>query len=188
MSQQIGLSVATAVLKARLPGSASASRASEETITNQIQMLFASYRRADYDDPDGFIASMGMVLSQYPEDVVIYVTRPETGIQRRIKFPPTIPEIVEACDQRVAELARHQRFQNWGKENDVLAIEDRSPRPSMEDLKAKYGPDWGLTLEEPKQAAAKPSAPSVEQIVEHYKHHGLGFAPKSPPKSDEAAA
>lgn len=52
------------------------------------------------------MASVGVVLEQFPDEVIIYVTHPRTGIQRRLKFPPTISEIVEACETQIAYLER----------------------------------------------------------------------------------
>lgn len=63
-------------------------------------MLFASYRAADYADPDGFAVQLAAVLSEFPEEVVRYVTSPMTGIQRRSKWPPTISEVLQACQEQ----------------------------------------------------------------------------------------
>lgn len=60
--------------------------------------LFSAYRIDQYGDPEGFKTSVGAVLEQYPNEVIIYVCDPRTGIQRRCKFPPTLSEIIEACD------------------------------------------------------------------------------------------
>jgi hypothetical protein len=152
-------------------------------------MLFASYRKADYADPDGFVASMAIVLAQYPEEVVLYVTRPETGIQRRIKFPPTIPEVVEACDARVSELKTQERFKNWGSRNDPPADDNRAERSSIEELRARYGENWGLDVEDrPKPSQIERKAPTPEEIKAHYDKHGFGFKlkPVRPPLEDEA--
>ena len=54
---------------------------------------------------------------------------------------------------------------------------DKSDRPSREDLKAKYGENWGLTsLDEPARKAVP--APSKEDLAAHYREYGLGFKPK----------
>lgn len=50
--------------------------------------------------------SVGAVLEQFPDEVITYITSPRTGIQRRLKWPPTINEIVEACEQQMAHLER----------------------------------------------------------------------------------
>jgi hypothetical protein len=53
------------------------------------------------------MTSLGVVLEQFPDEVIIYITHPRTGIQRRLKFPPTISEIVEACE---TQMAYHDRL------------------------------------------------------------------------------
>ncbi len=64
-----------------------------------MQVLFSAYRRDDFADPEGFLAQLGTILSEFPEEVVTYITSPQTGIQRRSKWPPTISEVLEACQQ-----------------------------------------------------------------------------------------
>lgn len=71
-----------------------------------MAILFSAYRKADYADVDGFMAQLGAVLSAYPKQVVVHVTSPLTGIQRRLKFPPTIAEIVEACEEVYVPIRR----------------------------------------------------------------------------------
>lgn len=134
------------------------------------------------------MASLGMVFGQYPDDVVEYITSPLTGIQRGKTFPPSIAEIVAACDARMADMARANRYRNWGKSNlDALAIEGPKPedRPTYDDLKAKYGENFGLgaAVEEAKQAARVP-APNADQLRHHYAHYDLAFKPKD--RSDVA--
>ncbi|WP_316205765.1 hypothetical protein [Bradyrhizobium sp. SZCCHNS1012] len=63
-----------------------------------MEVLFSAYRRDQYASPDGFMTQAALVLSEYSEDVVRYVTDPRTGIQRKLKWPPVIAELVEACD------------------------------------------------------------------------------------------
>lgn len=69
-------------------------------------MLFSAYRRDDFADPDGFVAQLGVILCDFPEEVVTYVTSPKTGMQRRSKWPPTISEIVTACEEHQGFLKR----------------------------------------------------------------------------------
>lgn len=68
--------------------------------------LFTSYRIDQYADPEGFKANIGAVLEGYSDEVIVHVCDPRTGIQRRCKFPPTVSEIVEACDDHREFLAR----------------------------------------------------------------------------------
>ena len=75
-------------------------------IATQIAVLFAAYRKADYADPDGFTTQLAVVLSKYPDEVIEKVTSPLTGIQRRLKFAPSIAEVVEACEEAMKPIRR----------------------------------------------------------------------------------
>lgn len=44
------------------------------------------------------MVQLGAVLEDYPNEVIIHISDPRTGIQRRSTFPPTIAEIVTACE------------------------------------------------------------------------------------------
>ena len=74
-----------------------------------LKALFCAYRTDQYADAEGFMVSAGAVLEQFPDEVISYVTDPRTGIQRRLKWPPTINEIVEACEEQLAYLERLKR-------------------------------------------------------------------------------
>jgi len=109
-----------------------------------------------------------MVLEQYPNDVIVYITDPRTGVQRHSKWPPTISEIVEACDARIAELKRNERYRNWGKNDALLLDGPRENRPTLEEMKAKYGENWGLG-DVTKPGPKPPSqAPSWDTITKAY--------------------
>jgi hypothetical protein len=71
--------------------------------------VFSAYRIDQYAEPDSFKTSLGAVLEQYPDEVITYVCDPRTGIQRRNKFPPTISELVEACDEHREFLAKMRK-------------------------------------------------------------------------------
>lgn len=79
--------------------------------------LFSAYRADQYADPDGFKNSLGAVLEGFPDEVILYVCDPRTGIQRRSKWPPTISEVIDACEEHRDYLAKvktqrhhHQRL------------------------------------------------------------------------------
>ena len=75
-----------------------------------MRILFAAYRRDDFADPEGFIAQLGMVLEGYEQHVIYAVTDPRTGIQRTSKFPPSIAEVVDACDAAAARADTRRRY------------------------------------------------------------------------------
>jgi hypothetical protein len=119
-------------------------------------MLFTAYPSNDYEDPKGALATYIEVLSGYSDVIVAHVTSNKTGIQRRIKFPPRIAELVSACDEAAAFLERLKRYSNWGRNNQ--AIEGtKDPRPTRAQMLAKYGPNYGLdeSLGENEPVAAK---------------------------------
>jgi hypothetical protein len=71
--------------------------------------IFSAYRTDQYADPEGFKVQLGAVLEEYPDDVIAHVSDPRTGVQRRSTFPPSISEIVKACDEHAGYLERLSR-------------------------------------------------------------------------------
>jgi hypothetical protein len=75
-------------------------------IASACRAILSSYRRDDFADPDGYLVQLGMVLERYPDDIIKHVTSPITGIQRHCKFPPSIAEVVEMCEDEQARQVR----------------------------------------------------------------------------------
>ena len=102
-------------------------------------MLLGAYRRDEYADPVQFVGQLAAVLSPYRREIIEYVTSPMTGIQRKSKFPPTIAEIVAACDEHAAHLDRVREAKKLAPQ---IAWQ-RPKMPAMQDfdaLVAKHGP------------------------------------------------
>lgn len=72
-----------------------------------------------------FITQLGTILERYSDAVVERVTSPLTGIQARCKFPPSIAEVVEACD------AEH-RSDSYAAEYDARSHEQLREREKHE--------------------------------------------------------
>jgi hypothetical protein len=90
-------------------------------------MIISAYRKADYADPMGFVTQLGVVLEAYPEWIVRYVTDPTTGIQRRQTFPPSIAEVVSACEELYSPIRFAER---WDEQARKQAEEQRAlPAP-----------------------------------------------------------
>lgn len=142
-------------------------------------MLFLAYPKSDYDEPEGALASYIEVLSGYSDVIVAHVTSNKTGVQRRSKFPPRVAELVEACDQAAQAIERRKRYENWGR-NGLLIEGPQDEKPTLDELKAKYGDNWGL---DPTGGEIKPkptfTAPNRDQLAAHYANHGLGFQKKT---------
>jgi hypothetical protein len=79
-------------------------------VGSKARLLFGAYRRDEFADPENFIQQLGMILERYDDQVIEHVTNPRTGIQRKCRFPPSIAEIVEACD---AEHHSHTYAAQW---------------------------------------------------------------------------
>jgi hypothetical protein len=92
--------------------------------------VFGSYRIDQYAEPESFKVSLGAVLEQYPNEVITYVCDPRTGIQRRCKFPPTISEMVESCDDHREFLAKQRAPRP--------AFKERQPEPLLRDRPQGY--------------------------------------------------
>lgn len=101
----------------------SESKCSPEVVAKSGQMLFSAYRRDDFADAAGFAVQIASVLSEFSEEVVLYVTSPKTGLQRRSKWPPTISEVLTACEQHQDYLAKARARRP--------TIEQRLPSPSL---------------------------------------------------------
>jgi hypothetical protein len=66
------------------------------------RLLLGQFRKGEANDPEIWIRSMVLVLSEYSEPVVIKVTDPRTGLARKSQFLPTICDIVRACNALAA--------------------------------------------------------------------------------------
>lgn len=73
------------------------------------------------------------MLESYPDDVIEYVTAPQTGIQRTQKFAPTIAEIAEACQARLAAIDKQKQLDEWAakkRESDRLKAKAQRHAPA----------------------------------------------------------
>jgi hypothetical protein len=138
------------------------------TVLNGMKVLFSAYRLDQYTDPDGFKLNIGLVLEQYPIETIKFVTDPRTGVQRRHEWPPSVKNVVDACDSHMGQAAMQHRFRNWGKGNDLMLEGPRETRLTREELKAKYGDDWGLVTTQERVSTVSKPAPSWDNIAEMY--------------------
>lgn len=119
-------------------------------ITQRARKVFGSYRKDDFADPDVFLISLGVILEKYPNAVIHEATEPSTGIQSHSKFPPSIAEVKEYCEElkRRATYASdwdaHSRKQLNERDYEPR-VRDRGPPPgeSYEEMFAKHGRPTG---------------------------------------------
>lgn len=108
-------------------------------VLGRVALLMSSYRKADYHDPEGFIATLGALLEQYDPAIVEYVTDPLTGIQRRLKWPPSPAEVVEACVAEIQHREKVARYSNLPPPLPRLLRPKFSADQSYEAMVKKHG-------------------------------------------------
>ena len=82
------------------------------------------------------MAQLGTVLQGYSDAVIAHVTSPQTGLQRTCKFPPSIAEVVTACEEEATRLHRRREQDRYAGMVPVA----RTRGPTMESrLCAKFG-------------------------------------------------
>jgi hypothetical protein len=119
----------------------------------RVDLLMGSYRKSDYHNVQTFIATLTEILAQYPPEIVEYVTDPKTGLQRRLKFPPTPAEVVEACAAEIAWRTKIAR-------NSSLSPAPRLPPPLTSGVIGNGGPGTIYTAKAFDLAVAKHGRPT----------------------------
>ncbi len=61
--------------------------------------MFGCFRKGDANDPEIYVASITAMLSKYPEEIIIAVTHPATGMPIKTNFLPSVKEIYDACEE-----------------------------------------------------------------------------------------
>lgn len=161
-----------------------ASMARQETLTSyaaeRARLLFGCYRTGDANDPQTYVAAITAVLARYPEEIITQVTHPVTGLPGNGKgWLPTVKEVVDACNEAHEPILQNElRLKRIREQMEMREREDRGERPTMQQLKAKYGPNWGIGEEEAAKRVVV-AAPTIEQLRHHYQHYDLAFRPKN---------
>lgn len=110
----------------------------------RASLLLRQYPERTVSDPQVFIAGICAVFIRYPEMIVRRVTAPGTGIASKVEFISQAA-VEKACDYEMEpinrEAARRSRFQQSAH----LLAGPKLERPSIEEIKEKLGPDYGIT-------------------------------------------
>ena len=110
-----------------------------------------------------------------------------TGLPSKKDWLPTVKEVYQAGHEIYAPILENEaRLKRIKEQVEMREREERGERPTLAQMKAKYGENWGIGDTE-KIAEPKAQAPSVDQLRHHYAHYDLAFKPKYyPQKSEEA--
>jgi hypothetical protein len=154
----------------------------------RAKLLLGCYRTGDANDPQTYVAAITAVLARFPRDVITAITHPVTGLPSKKDWLPTVKEVFEAGHEIYAPILENEaRLKRIKEQVEMREREERGERPSMAQLKAKYGENWGIGEPE-KPIEPKAQAPSADQLRHHYAHYELAFKPKEyPQKSEETS-
>lgn len=115
---------------------------------SRVEILLGCYPQSTAHDPKTYMMALAAVLCEYPAWVVERVSDPRTGIARRIRFLPTVAELIADCEELLQPVRaeRHRRavIAQQLAERKAIAAPTRADRPTLEELKKRYGPNWGL--------------------------------------------
>lgn len=162
---------------------------------SKAKLLAGQFRRSDADDADTFAASWGAVMAEFPPIVLDHVCHPAKGIASQQSFLPSVFEVRESCiavfetmiaKWRLDQIPPEKRRQITQRATAQAQIEQaREKRPSYDELKAKYGENWGLSSVDPRRERKDDyKVPTVGEIVAHYTKNGLGIPLHRPMKEE----
>lgn len=106
------------------------------------ERLFGFYPRGAATDPEVFMTGVVQLLAAYPRAAVEAILSPLSGLPTKHKFLPSIAEIHEALEAQVAPLRRQQEREHRLR---ALPPPPSAPRPTLAELKTKYGENFGLS-------------------------------------------
>lgn len=129
-----------------------------------VGRLIERYPNGGASAGDGYIGGLSAVLMHYPRSVALRCHDPMKGVPAETKFLPTPSDLIAWCERETESMRRpveaEDRTTKLAREAQERAEDEdrwqkaRLTRPTLDDLKAKYGPNWGLHPEGP----ARPSA------------------------------
>jgi hypothetical protein len=108
------------------------------------KVLLGCYRTGDANDPEVYVRAVVAVLAEYPLEVIAKVCDPRMGLPAKSKWLPTIYEIKDACESAMIPIDRRRREQQQIEDRKKLIAGPKVPRPTLAEIKAKHGENYGL--------------------------------------------
>lgn len=105
------------------------------------------------------------MFCKYPIEIVEKAVSPAFGMPQKFKqFLPSLGEIGEYLEAEMEPRRREEYWRQLHAENARLLAAPQAARPSLAELHAKYGEDWGLMR---KQTKPKPflTADQLKEIA-----------------------
>jgi len=162
-----------------LPSSMARQEASTTYAAMRAKILLGCYRTGDANDPDTYVAAITAILTRYPEEIITRITHPATGLPSKKSWLPTVKEVKDACEAEFEPIREENaRLKRIKEQLEMRERMDRGERPTMAQLHAKYGKNFGIGEPE-KPVETKAQAPTIDQLRHHYQHYDLAFRPKN---------
>ncbi len=104
----------------------------------------------------GYIGGLAEILLAYPRSIGLRCHDPLKGVARDTKFLPSPADLIGWLERETEMLRRpveiSDRFENLAQAQRERAAKEpvRERRPSLEELRAKHGPNWGIVDREGK--------------------------------------
>jgi hypothetical protein len=119
-----------------------------------VHRLLRGFPNGGANAGDGYIGALAATLGEYPRMVATKCCSPVHGVARETRFLPTVADIVAFCERETAELRRpvdredhddkmRQEFTRRA-EDEKFWKADRAARPSLDEIREKHGPNYGL--------------------------------------------
>jgi hypothetical protein len=119
-----------------------------------VGKVIALFPNGSPPNAKGYIGGLAQILVAYPKAVAIECANPLKGVARELRFLPTPADLIAWLERESAwlrnsiqatdhieQLAAAQRQR---AEEERAADEQRKRRPALDELRAKYGPNWGI--------------------------------------------
>ncbi len=124
-----------------------------------VRKLVRAFPNGGANAGDGYIGALAATLAEYPRMVAVKCCDPVHGVSRETRFLPTVADVVAFCERETAGMrgpveredrdARILREMAERAEAEAQLQAERAARPTIDEMKAKHGPNWGLTPSEP---------------------------------------
>jgi hypothetical protein len=119
-----------------------------------VSQMLRGYANGGQQASKGYIGALAEVLAGYPRCVAGRAGDLLTGVPSECRFLPTPADVIAWCEREVADLRtivnrddeenRVLREMRERREDAARLDRERVARPSLDELRAKHGQNWGI--------------------------------------------
>jgi hypothetical protein len=156
-----------------------------------VQKLLQGFPNGGANAGKGYIGALAAALAEYPRMVATKCCHPVHGVARETKFLPTVADIIGFCERETDEMRRPiDREDRDAKmraefkaraEDEKFWQADRAARPSLDELKAKHGDNWGLEARQDQKrlAVSRETMQRANDTLRERENAAAGMDPNS---------